>query len=51
MRFCEQELEDGRKFIAGGKVTIADAVMTAVMVNMWENPESPWKDKFEMVLP
>ena len=51
MRFCEKELEDGRKFIAGGKVTIADAVMTAVMVNMWENQESPWKDKFEMVLP
>ena len=51
MKFCEQCLKDDRKFLTGGTVTVAEACMVAILVNMWENPESPWKEKFLMFLP
>ena len=51
MNYCEQTLKDNRHFLAGPKVTIADACMIALVQNMWENPENPWKEKFLLVMP
>ena len=37
----------GGKFAAGNKVSIADCVMVASLVNIWDNPASPVRATFQ----
>ena len=46
----ENQLGDGRTYIAGNKLTIADCCQTALLTDIWENTQSPFKDKFADLL-